>query len=187
MVRLMPCGSAARLLMLALAGLIAVPGVGAAQQQPTPAQASAIRSACRADYQAHCASVPAGGSAALACLQQNAANVSAPCQQALAAVGGGGTTPAGSAAPAVSAPAAPAPTTPAPAAPPAPTPAPAAARPLSPAQEVMLVRRSCAVDYQTFCRGVPLGGGRAVGCLDANALRLSPGCRGALAAARGGP
>ena len=58
-------------------------------QQPTQAQASAIRQACRADYQSHCASVSPGGTAALQCLQQNAAALSAPCQQSLAAVGGG--------------------------------------------------------------------------------------------------
>ena len=33
-------------------------------QQPTDAQRSAIRSACRSDYQAHCASVPPGGTEA---------------------------------------------------------------------------------------------------------------------------
>jgi hypothetical protein len=66
------------------------PGVAQqpAQAAPTQGQVAAIRQACRADYQAHCASVPTGGSAALACLQQNAQSLSAPCQQALGAVGG---------------------------------------------------------------------------------------------------
>ena len=50
-----------------------LPARVASAQQPTSAQASAIRSACRADYQANCAGVPTGGEAALACLQQNAA------------------------------------------------------------------------------------------------------------------
>jgi len=60
----------------------------AGAQQPTSAQASAIRESCRGDYQAVCAGVPTGGSAALACLQQNAARTSGACQQALRAVGG---------------------------------------------------------------------------------------------------
>ncbi|MEO8509478.1 MAG: hypothetical protein ABI593_17765, partial [Betaproteobacteria bacterium] len=67
-------------------------------QQPTSAQASAIRSACRADYQANCAGVPTGGQAALACLKQNAARTSSACQQALAAVGGATAAPAPTAA-----------------------------------------------------------------------------------------
>ena len=56
-------------------------------QQPTSAQANAIRQSCRADFQANCAGVPTGGQAALACLQQNAAKASPACQQALRAVG----------------------------------------------------------------------------------------------------
>jgi hypothetical protein len=39
-------------------------------QAPTDAQRNAIRSACRADYQAHCASMPPGGEASLQCLQK---------------------------------------------------------------------------------------------------------------------
>src|SRR5262249_50747754 len=62
-------------------------------QQPTPAQASAIRAACRADYEANCAGVPTGGMAALECLQAHAANVSPACQQALSAVRGGAPAP----------------------------------------------------------------------------------------------
>src|SRR4030095_11872181 len=85
----------------------------AVAQQPTSAQASAIRSACRGDYQANCAGVPTGGMAALKCLQQNAAKTSPGCQQALQAVSG-----APAAAPKA---AAPAPAAPAPAATPAPS------------------------------------------------------------------
>ena len=61
----------------------------AAAEQPTSAQASAIRSACRGDYQANCSGVPTGGAAALQCLQQNAAKTSPACQSALQAVSGG--------------------------------------------------------------------------------------------------
>ena len=67
-------------------------------QKPTQAQIGAIRQACRSDYQTYCSSVPTGGSAALACLQQNAQSVSAPCQQALG--GASGSAPAQSQKPA---------------------------------------------------------------------------------------
>ena len=73
---------------VALAVLLAVVTLTVWAQQPSSAQVSAIRQACRGDYQMHCAGVPTGGSAALACLQQNAAKTSATCQQALRAVGG---------------------------------------------------------------------------------------------------
>ena len=71
----------------------------ASAQQPTSAQVSAIRQSCRSDYQRYCSSVPAGGSAALACLQQASANLSPACRQAVAAVGGS-PAPAAPAAPA---------------------------------------------------------------------------------------
>src|ERR1700719_2297827 len=55
-------------------------------QAPTDAQRSAIRSACRSDYQAHCASIPPGGAASLQCLQQNMSSLSSSCQTAVRAV-----------------------------------------------------------------------------------------------------
>ena len=55
-------------------------------QAPTDAQRSAIRAQCRADYQAHCASVPPGGKASLQCLQQNMSSLSSGCQAAVRAV-----------------------------------------------------------------------------------------------------
>ncbi|WP_199445647.1 cysteine rich repeat-containing protein, partial [Acidisphaera rubrifaciens] len=73
---------------LCTALLLCHAGAAMAQGTPTQAQASAIRSACRADYQAHCAGVPTGGAASLSCLQANAAAVSQPCRNALAAVSG---------------------------------------------------------------------------------------------------
>ncbi len=130
-------------------------------QQPTSAQQAAIRSACRADYQSHCASVPTGGSAALQCLMQNAPSLSPGCQQALSAVqgGGGSTSPAansqgynnqGSS---------------------------YRAGPPPPAT----IRQACSGDYGHYCRGIPPGGGRALACLQSNQDRLSQSCRGALA------
>jgi hypothetical protein len=72
----------------------------AAAAQPSQAQASAIRSSCRSDYQSHCASVPPGGPEALQCLEKNVAGLSPACQKAVNAVGGGA--PAAPAAPAAS-------------------------------------------------------------------------------------
>ncbi|MGC2524314.1 MAG: hypothetical protein WA417_17030, partial [Stellaceae bacterium] len=51
-------------------------GAPALAQQATQAQRDAIRQACPADYQAHCANVPAAGQAAFACLQRNLASLS---------------------------------------------------------------------------------------------------------------
>src|SRR5438128_10731487 len=97
---------------LVLAALLGMAGEAAAQ--PNQAQAGAIRQACRADYGAHCAGVPTGGQAALACLQRNMASLSPPCRDAVGAVGGGaasgapasgGATPGPASSPAASRPA----------------------------------------------------------------------------------
>jgi hypothetical protein len=157
-----------------VAFLLVMLGAPAFAQAPSQAQAAAIRQACRADYQAHCASVPTGGSAALTCLQQNMASLSAPCRQAVGAVGGA----------ASSAPAAPAAGT-APA-----QPAPAAAAPppkaqMSPRQRAALLRQACGFDFRRYCNGIPIGGGRVIACLEGNADRISPRCGSALQAMRG--
>src|SRR5712691_1811271 len=55
-------------------------------QAPTDAQRSAIRSECRSDYEAHCASIPPGGAASLQCLQKNMSSLSSSCQTAVRAV-----------------------------------------------------------------------------------------------------
>lgn len=130
--------------------LLCQAGAAMAQGTPTQAQASAIRSACRTDYQAHCADVPTGGAAALSCLQANAAAVSQPCRHALAAVGG-------AAAPSSSPPAA-----------------------SAPGQPRHALREACGADFQTFCPGVRPGGGRGIACLHAHGPDLSPGCQQAL-------
>jgi hypothetical protein len=133
--------------------------------KPTQAQQSAIRSACQSDFRANCAGVQPGGSAALACLQQHMASLSASCQKALSAVGGGAAAaPAGTAPPAAAQPA-------------------TMARPpvaLTPRQEIMIVRQTCGPDFRRLCGTVPLGGGRGIACLRANAASLSPGCQSAL-------
>jgi len=72
-----------------------------------------------------------------------------------------------------------------------PAPAPVAAPPpvaapgpkLGPLQEARLVRQFCTVDFQTLCKGVRIGQGRAISCLAANQPALSPGCKQAMATA----
>jgi hypothetical protein len=158
-------------------------------QQPTDAQRSAIRSSCRADYQAHCASIPPGGAASLQCLQQNMSSLSSSCQTAVRAV----EPPAASKA--ESAPAAPkAESTPA-----VETAKPAAEAPAAPAStaagttekkpssaQVAAIRRACRADYQGTCAGVPTGGAAALNCLEKNKTKLSAGCQQAVSAAGGG-
>src|SRR5258708_5794662 len=69
-----------------------------ATKQPTSAQISAIRSACRSDYPKVCGGVPTGGAPALQCLEKNKARLSAGCGKAGAAASGGAA-PAAAAAP----------------------------------------------------------------------------------------
>lgn len=145
---------------LALVGLAATAGYAAAQQ-PTQSQIASIRQLCQTDYREHCSTVPTGGSAALACLRQNAAVLSPPCRQAVSATGNPGPVPA---------------THPA-----LPAPAPA----LSPRQKAAMLRENCGSDYREFCRGVRPGGGQAIACLKDNAQSLSAPCREALMSARG--
>ena len=136
-------------------------------KKPTSAQAAAIRSACRSDYQKVCAGVPTGGSAALQCLEQNKSRVSAPCQQAVGAAGGGAATAAAGgatpAAPATAAPAAPAPAL--------------VLRQLRPREEIFVLRSACGGDVRSLCGGVQPGGGRIVQCLATKAASLSPACK----------
>ena len=171
----------ARSLLIALALMLVRPALA---QQPSPEQISAIRSSCRADYQAHCASVQPGGREALECLKRNIAALSPPCQKAVGSVGGApaqGSSAAEPAAPSAAAAAA------------APTPAASAAMgamparpPMPPLMRLSMLRHACAMDYRANCAGVPLGGGRAIDCLAANQSRLSPRCQRALLAGNGG-
>jgi hypothetical protein len=134
---------------------------GAGAQQPSQAQVNAIRQSCRSDYSTYCASVPTGGSAALQCLRNNLASLSPGCQAAVNATGGAKEHP-----PAAASQASP------------PPPA------MTMREEAALMRRSCGGDFRTFCRGVSLGGGRALACLADHQESLSPPCREALMAAR---
>jgi hypothetical protein len=141
----------------------AAPKPAAAPAKPTPEQTNAVRSACRSDFMAHCSGVTPGGPKALQCLQRNSAKLSAACQSAVAAIGGGVTIP------------------------PAPAPGAAAAgfpplgpvRPMLPRRALMIVA-ICRADQQTFCAGIPPGQGAILSCLAENGPRLSPECYKAL-------
>jgi hypothetical protein len=150
----------------------------AAAKQPTSAQISAIRSACRSDYPKVCAGVPTGGAPALQCLEKNKAKLSAGCEKAVAAATGGAATSGGAAAPAAGA-------APAAAGAPAAAAAPAAPavivlRPMRPREELFVLRSACGGDVRTICGGVAPGGGRIVQCLATNAAQLSPACQDVL-------
>jgi hypothetical protein len=176
---------------LFLAGTIFGLGQPVRAQQPSSAQVSAIRSACPADYRAHCANVPPGGSASLACLRKNLAGLSPACRQAVGAVSEAAPAAAATSPipPAPQAPAAPAAsgtaTTPAaPAAAPTATTADPEAVPLTPREELAILRVGCRADYRSLCGNVVPGGGRAIACLRANKAALSPGCISAIQAAQ---
>ncbi len=139
----------------------------AGAQRPSQAQADAIRQSCRGDYQAHCAGVPTGGSAALQCLQRNLASLSPPCQTAVSATEGGG-----------------APNPPSAASQGGPPPS-SSAPPMAPREQAAMMRRACGGDFRALCHGVRPGGGRALACLADHQESLSPPCREALAAAHG--
>jgi hypothetical protein len=144
----------------------------AAAAQPSSAQISAVRSACRSDYPKVCAGVPTGGAPALQCLEKNKAKLSAGCGKAVAAVSGGGAAaPAAATAPAASgaAPAA------------AAAPAVIVLRPMRPREELFVLRSACGGDVRSICGGVAPGGGRIVQCLATNAASLSPACKDVLA------
>jgi hypothetical protein len=138
-------------------------------KQPSSAQISAIRSACRSDYPKVCAGVPTGGAPALQCLEKNKAKLSAACETAVTAAIGGSAAPAAggatAAAPAAAAPAAP---------------AVIVLRPMRPREELLVLRSACGADVRSICGGVAPGGGRIVQCLATNAASLSPACKDVL-------
>jgi hypothetical protein len=123
-------------------------------RKPSSAQVAAIRSACRADYQRNCASVPPGGAASLNCLEQNKSKLSASCQQAVNAAGGSAAPAAAAAAPATM-----------------------ALRPMRPREELFVLRSACGADVRALCGGIPVGGGRIARCLAGQAASLSPACK----------
>jgi hypothetical protein len=141
---------------------------GSTAGKPTDAQVSAIRSACRSDYQKVCAGVPTGGAPALQCLEKNKAKVSAPCQQAVNAASGGAAPTTGGGAAATATPGAAAPTV-------------IVLRPMRPREELFVLRSACGADVRALCGGVAPGGGRIVQCLATQAASISPACKDVLA------
>lgn len=151
--------------------------ISAVAQQPTDEQRSAIRSACRSDYEANCASVPPGGAASLQCLQKNMSKLSGACKEAVNAI-----EPAAAPAKADSAPEAPAPAKAA---------APAATKAAAPAQkptdaQTAAIRSACRSDYEKNCASVPPGGAASLQCLQKSMPKLSPSCQKAVSAVGGG-
>jgi hypothetical protein len=176
-----------------LAAILFAAATPACSQAPTDAQRSAIRSNCRADYEAHCASIPPGGKASLQCLQQNMSSLSSGCQAAVRAVDVPAAPKAESAPAAPKAESAPAAATDKPAAETAaPQPAPKTAAGPKPAAsspakkpssaQVAAIRSACRSDYQENCAGVPTGGAAALSCLEKNKANLSPNCQKAVSA-----
>jgi hypothetical protein len=165
-------------------------------QAPTDAQRSAIRAECRADYQAHCASIAPGGMASLQCLQKNMSSLSSGCQSAVRAVGTPSeskaepsTVPAKSESAPAAAPKEESVTVPArratddavPAKPKA-----ATATTSKPSNaNIAAIRSACRSDYSRVCGGVPTGGAPALKCLQENVSRVSAACQRAVAAVGG--
>jgi hypothetical protein len=146
----------------------AAPAAPAATKKPTDAQRAAVRAACRSDYMANCSSVTPGGAAAVKCLMQHEASLSAKCKQAVAAISGGAAPAAVGAAAATAAPGA------------APAAAPMVLRPMLPREALFVMRSGCGIDARALCPGVPPGGGRLLQCLASQPASLSPACRDAL-------
>ncbi|BAL73928.1 cysteine rich repeat-containing protein [Bradyrhizobium cosmicum] len=177
-----------------LAAAFFATATSAIAQAPTDAQKSAIRSACRSDFMAHCSSVTPGGVEAYQCLQKNMSSLSSGCQTAVRAVepAAAPKTEAAPAAPkteaapkAETAPAAPkAEATPA--AKPAAAPAPKAAAAKQPTgAQAAAVKSACRADYPKVCASVPPGGAPALECLEKNKAKVSPVCEKAVTAATG--
>lgn len=143
------------------------PAAGEIRKPPSP-QVAAVRAACRSDFGVHCPGVRPGGSAALRCLQANAAALSPPCRDAVMAMGeGGAPPPAGKPM----------------AAPPAAAPAVAPLGPIPPMRprKALEILSFCGPEQRALCADVPPGGGRIIACLAENAPRLSPPCYEAIA------
>jgi hypothetical protein len=163
-----------------------------APPQPTKAQESALRAACRKDFMSYCSKVKPSGPAAVACLQRNVASLTAGCRTAVSALGAG-------AAPAAAPPGGLGATTPAapagagaaaPAAQPSPAPTQSAAGQTAPPQptkaQESALRAACRTDFMRHCSRVKPSGPAAVACLQRNAASLSAGCRTAVSAIGGG-
>jgi Cysteine rich repeat len=154
-------------------------------QAPTEAQRSAIRSECRADYEAHCASIPPGGAASLECLQKNMSSLAPGCQSAVRAVEVPSESKTETKVEPQSEPKSETKTNSKTEPEPAAKEAGAPAKQPSSAQ-IAAIRSACRSDYPKICAGVPTGGAPALQCLEKNKSKVSAGCQKAVAAADGG-
>ncbi|WP_409191005.1 cysteine rich repeat-containing protein [Bradyrhizobium sp. RDM4] len=176
-----------------LAATLFATATSAFAQAPTEAQKSAIRSACRSDFIAHCSSVTPGGVEAYQCLQKNMSSLSSGCQTAVRAVEPAAA-PKTEAAPVKSEPAKsepaksePAKAEAAPTAKPAAAAAAKAATPKPPSgAQVSAIKSACRSDYPKVCAGVRPGGAPALECLEKNKAKVSAACATAVSAASGG-
>jgi len=187
-----------QMLLPTLAFVIAL-ATPALAQAPSEAQRAAIKSNCRSDYMAHCASVPPGGAASLQCLQQNMGSLSAACASAVKAASAPSETKAEPAAAPKEEPKQETRSEPA-AAPAAAEPAKTAAEPAAKSStkaaaapsgkpssaQIAAIRANCRSDYPKVCAGVPTGGAPALQCLEKSKAKLSAACGKAVAAATGG-
>ena len=175
--------------------LIGTAGEGAAAQQPSQGQIAAVRQSCRSDYMTHCANVPAGGAAALACLHRNVSSLSAACQQAVNAIpptrakirpaSPSEPRPAREAAgPPAEQPTGTVADIPAPVVPAAPTVA-IGEEPALDRVQTRRLRQFCGSDYRVHCSGIRPGGSAAIACLRRNAPTLSGACQRTLEAVAG--
>jgi hypothetical protein len=167
-----PAGSAPAKKPAAVERPAAVPALSTATApaQPTEAQKSAIRAACRSDFMADCSGVQPGGAEALQCLQRNAAKLSSGCQSAVTAISGAAPKPAAASA-----------TSATPAIAPSPTVAPLGPIPPMRPREALAILALCRAEQQSLCSGIPIGGGRVLTCLADHAPQLSLECYQALA------
>jgi hypothetical protein len=155
-------------------------------QAPSEAQRAAIKSQCRTNYMAHCASIPPGGEASLQCLQKNMSSLSAGCASAVRAVEPPAAPKAESAPAAPKTETAPAAATAKPAAEPAAPKAAASAPAKQPSSaQTSAIRSACRSDYPKVCAGVATGGAPALQCLEKNEAKLSAACATAVGAASG--
>jgi hypothetical protein len=167
-----------------LATVIFMVATPAFSQAPTDAQRSAIRSECRSDYEAHCASIPPGGAASLQCLQKNMSSLAPGCQAAVKAVEAPAAEPKAETTPAAAPAKGAAETAAAPASTAKPAASTSAKKPSS--AQISAIRSACRADYQKVCAGVPTGGAPALQCLEKYKSKVSPGCATAVSAATGG-
>jgi hypothetical protein len=148
----------------------APPGIQVAPAEAQNEQLKAVQQACTLnDFVAHCSRIAPNNPEILLCLKDNAADLSPGCQAAVQSLPVA--PPPGAAAP-----------------PPPAEPARQAVAPIGPIpplrpREALAIVQICGAEVRTLCAGAPLGGGRLIRCLAANASSLSPSCYGALSAA----